>query len=112
MSQVETLTAQLAQAVLQSPEYRDYLKYKEILKRDADLYRSVNELRKYNFDLQNNIDMGDAFDVTENLRIKYMEIRKLPQVSDFLMAEMSLGRMIQDIYRGVVKDLEFEFDFL
>ena len=112
MNQVETLTAELAQAILNSSEYREYLKCSEIVKRDADIYRRVNDMRRYNFEIQNNADVGNVYDTAEELRKQYQEIRSIPQVKNFLMAEMSLGRMIQNICRNIVKDLEFDLSFL
>ncbi|MGN0480322.1 MAG: YlbF family regulator [Lachnospiraceae bacterium] len=112
MTVVESLTAQLAKAVLESDEYRNYLKCSEELKKDADLYRRVNDMRRRNFDIQNNADAGDVFEAAEELRKQYHELRELAGVKDFLTAEMSLGRMIQEIYRTVVRDISFDLDFL
>lgn len=112
MTRVESITAELAQAVLDSEEYRNYLKCSDELKKNADLYRQVNEMRRSNFDIQNNADAGDVFEAAENLRKQYQELRQIAGVRDFLNAEMSLGRMIQGIYRTVVKDICFDLDWL
>lgn len=112
MTRVESITAELAQAVLDSEEYRNYLKYSDELKKNADLYRQVNEMRRGNFDIQNNADAGDVFEAAENLRRQYQELRQIEGVRDFLNAEMSLGRMIQEIYRTVVQDICFDLDWL
>lgn len=112
MTEVERLSGELAKAVLESDEYKNYLKFSSELRKDADLYRRVNEMRRYNFDIQNNEDVGDVLEVAEKLRQQYNELREMSQVRAFLNAEMSLGRMIQDIYREVVRNVEFDLSFL
>lgn len=112
MTEVKNLSEALAKAVVESEEYKHYLECSQELKKDADLYRRVNEMRRINFDIQNNEDILDVLEAAENLRQQYNELREMTQVRAFLNAEMSLGRMIQDIYRTVVKNVEFDLSFL
>lgn len=112
MTEVKRISDELAKAVLESEEYKNYKRCSEELKKDADLYRRVNEMRRVNFDIQNNEDVADVYEVAEDMRQQYNELREMSQVRAFLNAEMSLGRMIQDIYRVVVRDVEFDLSFL
>lgn len=112
MREVDRLKQELAHAVLLSDEYREYKRCEKILKQNANLYRAVNAMRKQNFELQNSEDVQNMYEESERIRNQYEQIRSLDEVREFLLAELSLGRMIQDIYESVVKDLEFDVDFL
>lgn len=112
MHEVDRLKTELAHAVLTSNEYREYKRCERILMQNADLYRSVNAMRKQNFELQNNQDIYDMFEEGEHLKNQYEQIRTLSEVQEFLLAEVSLGRMIRDIYETIVRDLEFDTSFL
>ena len=57
MEKVEELKAELKQAVLDSPEYREYKRLEAEISRDADLKRSVDEFRRQNFEIQYNDDI-------------------------------------------------------
>ncbi len=112
MSEVEKHKKELAKAIVNSEEYKEYLRCRDILAKNVDLYRSVNEMRKQNFMLQNAEDVSNMFEETEKLRCRYEEIRNNIVVNNFLRAEMCLCRMIQDINRTLMNAIDFDMGFL
>ncbi len=112
MGKVEELTKELAAAILDSEEYHMFRLCEAKLKRRPDLYRTVNEMRAQNFELQNTDGIVDMYEATEALRLKYQDIREVPLVKEYLLAEVSLGKMIREIYFELVKGIDFDMSFL
>lgn len=109
---VDELAAQLAAAVLESEEYKNFLRCRTEIKKNPQLYQAVNELRRHNFELQNSEDVVDMYDEVTKIYDRYAYIRTNIVANQFLRAELSVCRMIQDIQRRLLEDLDFDVDFL
>ena len=112
MNKVELLTEQMKQAILDSDEYRRYVKLNEELKKRPDLKRVVDEFRKQNFYYQYSDDVDDAIGKSEELAKNFAATRSIKLVNDFLVTEMCLDRMIQQICISLVSVMDFDVDFL
>lgn len=112
MNKVELLTEQMKQAILDSDEYRRYVKLNEELKKRPDLKRAVDEFRKQNFYYQYSDDVDDAIGKSEELAKNFAVTRSIKLVNDFLVTEMCLDRMIQQICISLVSVMDFDVDFL
>ena len=111
-SMVDVKTAELAQAVADSEEYKSYLHYLEEIKKQPELYEKVCDYRRRNFELQN-MDVNDnMFDEVMRFQMENSAIRKNALVNQFLKAELSVCRMLQDITRTISDNVELDIDFL
>lgn len=112
MSRVDELAAELAKAILESEEYKNFMKCKEEIRKNPQLFQAVNELRKHNFELQNSENDSDMYDEVVKIFDKYAYIRTNVVANQFLRSELSVCRMIQDVQRTLLENMDFEVDFL
>lgn len=112
MSRVDEVAAQLSTAILESEEYQNYLKARDEIAKNPQLFFAVNELRKHNFELQNSNDSLDMYDEVAKMYDKYAYVRTSVVANRFLRAEVSLCRMIQDIQRTLMDGIDFDMTFL
>lgn len=112
MEKVEEMKAELKQAVLDSPEYREYKRLEAEISRDADLKRSVDEFRRQNFEIQYNDDIQNVEERVSQLEGQYAYMRNQGLVKNYFAAEICLCRLVQDICMSVVDVLDFDVDFL
>ena len=100
-SSIDIKTEELVQAILTSEEYREYLECFAKIKEQPELYERVGDYRKRNFELQN-MDVNDnMFDEVMRFQMENSAIRKNALVNQFLKAELSVCRMLQDITRTI-----------
>ena len=111
-SSIDIKTEELVQAILASEEYREYLECFAKIKEQPELYERVGDYRKRNFELQN-MDVNDnMFDEVMRFQMENSAIRKNALVNQFLMAVLSVCRMLQDITRTISDNVELDIDFL
>ena len=111
-SSIDIKTEELVQAILASEEYREYLECFAKIKEQPELYERVGDYRKRNFELQN-MDVNDnMFDEVMRFQMENSAIRKNALVNQFLKAELSVCRMLQDIIRTISDNVELDIDFL
>lgn len=112
MEEVDKAALLLAEAIKNSEEYKSYIKYREEIMKNPTLYCAVNELRRDNFALQNQNTDIDMYDEVCRIYEKYAYIRTVPVVNKFLRAELSLARMVQNVLKITLKDIDFDTGFL
>lgn len=112
MSRVDELAAELAVAIEESEEYKNFLQCKEEISKNPQLYQAVNELRKHNFELQNSSGDMDMYEEVVKIFDKYAYIRTNVVANRFLRSELSVCRMIQDIQRTMLENIDINVDFL
>ena len=110
--ETDIIARQLSQAIVRSNEYRDYREALAALKEQPDLYAQVNELRRQNFARQNGMEGTMSYEEYSNLSVLSKNLHTNPVASRFLNSEVGLGRLIQDINRNVMSDIEFDSEFL
>lgn len=111
-NRVDELAAELAQAILNSDEYKNFLRCRTEISKNPQLYQAVNELRRHNFEIQNSEGVQDMYDEVVKLYDRYAYVRTNIVANQFLRAELSVCRMIQDIQRTLLADIEFDVEFL
>lgn len=95
-------------AVKESAEYQEYEMQLAKIKRQPELYEKVNEFRQKNYVIQNMESSDDIMDRMEELEQEYEQLRDIPLVEDFLEAETSFCRMMQEINMFITKELDFQ----
>ena len=97
MSQIDTLTEELKKTIIESDEYKEFLRLSEIIDKYPDIKRAVDDYRRENFFFQYSDDV---------------DVKKQPFVEQYLRAEMCVCRMIQGICMNIVGAVDFNVDFL
>ncbi|NLL76651.1 MAG: YlbF family regulator [Clostridiales bacterium] len=95
-------------AVRKSAEYCEYVMQLNKIKMQPELYSKVNEFRRKNFNFQNAEEGENLLECMEELDKEYESLREIPLVSDFLAAETSFCRMMQEATELIVKELDFQ----
>ena len=111
-NRIGNLASELAQAIIDSEEYKNFLRCRAEISKNPQLYQAVNELRRHNFELQNSEGVQDMYDEVVKIYDRYAYVRTSIVANQFLRAELSVCRMIQDIQRILLEDLDFNVDFL
>lgn len=111
-SEMEGKARELADIILNSEEYQNYIRSREALKGDWELYQRVSDFRRQNFAMQLLGDSGRIYEDMDRLEQEFAPSRRDSRVSEFLQNELSLCKMMQNINEIIIKDLDFEVDFL
>ncbi len=106
MSNIDYAVEELISSVLSSETYREYSEVLAKVKQEPDLKRQIDEFRRRNYELQNEVDYD--FNKIEQFEKENESFREIPLVSDFLAAELAFCRMMQEINLRVTGALHFE----
>lgn len=98
----------LIEAIIDSPEYAEFDRQKNIMKENPELKEKLDEYRQENFRLQRTAESDELFDKLDEFAVRYEEFRKNPLVDSFLNAEADFCRMIQEINQEIVEAVNFE----
>jgi cell fate (sporulation/competence/biofilm development) regulator YlbF (YheA/YmcA/DUF963 family) len=105
---IEKAAFAFAADIKETDVYKEYRQSLDIIKQDVMLYKKVNEYRLKNFELQTMEQTDDLLDKVDRLEQEYEAITDHPAASDFLRAELSFCRMMQDINNCISTVLDFE----
>jgi cell fate (sporulation/competence/biofilm development) regulator YlbF (YheA/YmcA/DUF963 family) len=101
---------QLAKALKDSSEYKEYIRLKQLIDADAEKKELVDEFRKKQIELQvkkttgQDIDDGDM----ERLHFLYNMASADDDVKAMIQAEQRLGQILGDIYKIIGDALRLE----
>lgn len=98
----------LTKEIKKSHEYREYEIQLEKIKRHPKLYEEINDFRMKNYELQTQESGEELFDEMDRFEMEYRNFIENPIVSDFLRAELTFCRMMQELNLSVASELDFE----
>lgn len=107
MSDLSELKDYVISNIHATMEYAQYKIILEEIQKDLALYLRVKELRMKNFELQQS-DGGNAYDSLDALTNEYDDVINNELVSEFLVAETNLCKMVRDLGRALIDGLEFD----
>lgn len=110
--ETDRLAKLLSDEIKKSREYVYYTKCLSELQQEPELYAEVNELRRFNFELQNSNSNNMSYEQYAQISARITNLRKNPLVSHFLNSEIGMGRLVSNIYRQVIENIELDLDFL
>ncbi|MBR6186665.1 MAG: YlbF family regulator [Clostridia bacterium] len=98
--QVTEAARQLAQAIQESPEYREYAQLKKATEEDAGIKALLNEYRRLQTAMQMRVMTGQGMDGEETKRFQSLNMLLFAdsRTSGFLMAELKLQRMMAEVF--------------
>ena len=112
MTNVEYETKVLIREIKKSNEYNQYQRLKKKISSNPELMREVNDYRRQCFYLQSREAEDDDEMLLERLREENYEMLCNAMVSEFLLSEQKLCRMIQRILNSVAEAANLDLDFL
>ena len=114
MDNITRCTNELTKAILESEQYNKYLKYKELLEREPQLNNLVNDVRRKNFLVQNTAEYSsdEAVAELEKFKDEYDMAKSNEIANNFFENELAICRILQEINYNIIKELDFDIDFL
>ena len=108
MADIKRATEDFVNVIKNRDVYKHYFQMKEKVKAYPELKEKIDEFRWKNFELQTSCEQDELYYKMELFEREYEEFRKNPMVNDFLAAELSFCRMMQNIYSDLADRIEFE----
>lgn len=102
---------ELVRALKESPDYKEYIKLAEIIKKDLKAQEMLIEFRKKNLDIQQRQLAGKPVDQSKIDEVqKLYDIVKLNKdINQFLVVEYRLGKTMVDVQRIIGEGVKLEF---
>ena len=96
---------QLAQAIQESPEYREYKRWKDEVDADAGIKALVNEYKRLQTAMQMRILSGQGMEGEEAQRFQQLNMLLFAdsRTAGYLMAEMRLQKMMAGIFETLTR---------
>lgn len=105
-------SAHLAEDIRNSATYHEYIRQRDRIRQDPELYEKVNLFRRKNYEIQSSDSSSDLFDAVEKIHANqdYNDFRRNPLVDSFLGAELALCRLMQEACGIVVSRIDFDLN--
>ncbi len=106
MDTIEANIQTLLWAIRHSQEYINFKTAEKALSADSQLMHRVDEFRRHNFELQGQTAEPQIFDAMDELSHESEELHKIPLAHNYLQAEETICRLLQNISRELVDELD------
>ena len=106
METIETNVQLLIWSIKRSPEYKEYKRSEDALKKYPELKARADEYRARNYKIQNSVDDTNAFQIMADLSHESEVLHKIPVVHDYLQAELGVCRLLQNISLEIIGGLD------
>lgn len=98
---------ELLKALHNTPEYLEYARCLEIVRKDRELYLRMNALRRTSY-----LASLGGYEEIDKYSEEIEQLRKDKRVAEFMNAELGLCGLIKDIHKKYVDGIGFDGDFL
>lgn len=110
MTDIEQATEAFVKTIKNTDIYKKYAYEKQKMDKFPDLKNGIDEYRKRMYVIQNTEDGEKLFDDIDRLEQEGAALRDNPLVNDFLAAELSFCRMMQEIYTTLTAEVDFDIE--
>ena len=107
-NQIEDATTRLVESIKNSEEYHRYRKICDTVRAYPELERQIHEFRRKNYELQNSEGNWDRYERMEQFEREYSAFRRDQMVREYLDAELSVCRVIQNVNWSIIRNIDFE----
>ncbi len=108
MNDIVQATNEFVKYIKDSETYKKYMTENNKMKNYPELKKRVDEYRRKLYILQNTEDGDKLYDEVDKIEAEGESLRAIPLVSDFLGAELAFCRMMQNIYRQITAEVDFD----
>ncbi len=105
MNDAVSLSKELNRVIKESELYANYSEARNTLYEHPDLLDGLNEFKRKNMEIQDNLDIDNPFEEINSLVQEYDELVHNTIVSDYLKAERKLCHMMKSIYEEIADGL-------
>ncbi|MCL2051971.1 MAG: YlbF family regulator [Lachnospiraceae bacterium] len=105
---IEKAALQFTADIKDTDTYKEYRKSLDNIKQNAELYEKTNEYRLKSYELQIGEPTADLLERIDQLEEDYQAVIDDQVACDFLHAELSFCRMMQEISNYITARLDFE----
>ena len=108
------LANQLADALRESPEYKEYASLRKLAYENEANRALLDEYKRLQFRVQARMASGEQPDETEMQRMNQLGVllQFNPDVSEYLLAEFKFQRMLSDIFKILGSAAGIDLDML
>lgn len=110
MPEIMEKTEELINVIRESEEYQTFERLDELLKKDPEKKKKVDEFRFKVFTMQNQADSTSQ--MYEQLQQQNQDILDDPLVREFLNAEESLAAVMREVYEKLGHAVTMDLGFL
>lgn len=97
----------LIESIRNSETYRNYMMTRQEVAEKPELQEQIDAFRMKNFEMQQTYEGEELLEKIEEFSQEYAAFRENPLVDQYLCAELSFCRMIQEIDDIMLKELDF-----
>lgn len=101
MDKIQICVDSLIAAIRNGEVYRHYLWCEEKLREKPELRKKIDEFRAAVFRFNNSEEQTDLFEKVDDFEKEYREFRKIPEVNEFLEAELDVCRLLQRVEASI-----------
>ena len=114
MNSIDSAVNSLIKAIYESTQYKTFNKLKAKIDEEEEIKNSLNQFRNKRFLLESQSQNGinPSKEDIKALQEMYSSLMMNPEVSAFLQSEISLSKMVLEIYKEIGEALKFELDFI
>ncbi|MCR4907852.1 MAG: YlbF family regulator [Lachnospiraceae bacterium] len=106
-SGIEDSREQIINFIMGTPEYLDYQRHRENLRRYPELHDKANRIRLENFRILENVSREDLLDEYDRFMEQYEEDYSITAIHDYLESEAAFCMLMQSIMDDVMEDINF-----
>ncbi len=106
-SRIEKSKDQIINYIMATPEYLDYQRHRENLRRHPELHEKANRIRLENFRILENVSKDELFDEYDRFMQQYEEDYAITVIHDYLESEAAFCMLMQSIMDDVMEDIGF-----
>lgn len=94
--------------------YVDFVNYKNILEKDADLKSKLELYLKRRFEIQVDTNYGfyNSYEQLLSLNREYKDLLAEPLVQNYLKAELEFSNFVEKVFDEISKSLPLDLSFL
>lgn len=100
----------LARAIKESPEYKEYVRLKDTASQNEELAAMLNDFQAKQFEIQAKQMMGEELgpELMEQIQSLYQILMKDPLASQYVQAEMRFSLLVNDVYTILGEVIKFD----
>lgn len=102
----------LIEEMKKSEDYITYQKLQKELEEDEELYKKITQFKRQSFFLHQQHDIDNAIHEVRNLRRCYQKELRIQKVSEYLIVEQKVCKMIRDISEMIADGIHLDYRFL
>lgn len=107
MDLIQAKTGELIDFIRRGKVYSRYREAEKVLAQKSELKAWMNEFRSRMYRMNNDGSEVDLFDEVDRVEQEYRDLRKIPEVNEYLEAELELCKLFKKVEMQINQELDF-----